>query len=64
MQSDSTKSNRVDDKPSSPTTEEGCGYRTRRLGRAEVTENIFEQIGRMIDLCGIDGEDWIDERDW
>src|SRR5438270_10240211 len=28
-------------------------------------EDIFEQIGRVIDACGFDfDEDWLDERDW
>lgn len=28
-------------------------------------EGIFDQIGRVIDACGLDyDEDWLDERDW
>jgi hypothetical protein len=28
-------------------------------------EDIFEQIGRVVDLCGFEySEDWIGERDW
>ena len=28
-------------------------------------EDIFEQIGRVIDVCGFDyDEGWLDERDW
>src|SRR5262245_48974796 len=28
-------------------------------------EDIYEQIGRVVDACGFDcQEDWLDERDW
>jgi hypothetical protein len=28
-------------------------------------EDIYEQVGRVIDLCGFEyGEDWVGERDW
>jgi hypothetical protein len=28
-------------------------------------ENIYEQIGQVVDACGFDcQEDWLDERDW
>ena len=28
-------------------------------------EDIYEQVGRVIDLCGFEyGEDWTNERDW
>ena len=28
-------------------------------------EDIYEQVGRAVDLCGFDcQEDWLDERDW
>jgi hypothetical protein len=28
-------------------------------------EDIYEQVGRVIDLCGFDyGEEWVGERDW
>jgi hypothetical protein len=28
-------------------------------------EDIYEQVGRVIDLCGFEyGEEWVDERDW